>query len=449
MNGSDAFSPLRASVVDDGPTSHAPGAHTIIAIAEVDRFLTLRGRLGYARSSRLMTILSERLVAALPTATIGRIGRNSIEFVLSAPSRADADAALASAWQAARAPISIDGFDLTLALTIGAVDIGTSTLDDAAIDLAASILAEAQRTHQRFRLVAARDTIPQDVDDLTLLRDFPEAMRTGALRVHYQPKLRVRTGRIDAAEGLIRWEHPQRGCVPIEPFIRLLEETGAIGRLTEWVIGRAVMDSAALAQSGHDLTLWVNLSGRLLADDVFIARSLELVAGQDRKIGFEITETAVIGDPERAMANLAALTAAGLKIAIDDYGSGLSSLAYLKQLPAQELKIDRLFIKDLVDSHRDPLLVRSSIDLAHALDMEVTAEGVDDPMALALLTTMGCDLVQGYILAPALPLAELRLLLDDHARLTDLTAPRGAGAWLDVAARRGAQDVAAGPLVTP
>ena len=129
------------------------------------------------------------------------------------------------------------------------------------------------------------------------------------------------------------------------------------------------------------------------------------------------------------MANLAAFTAAGIKIAIDDYGSGLSSLAYLKQLPAQELKIDRLFIKELVESHRDPLLVRSSIDLAHALEMEVTAEGVDNPMTLALLRIMGCDLIQGYLVAPALPVPEFRRLLSNRTHLDALAAPAVPAGW--------------------
>lgn len=435
MDGSThPFAPLRGD--DPARASTAGRVRTVVALAEVDRFLTLRGRLGYARSNRLMALVGERVRAAAPGITVGRVGRSAIELVVSAGPQLDLDATLHAIWEAARRPITLDGLDLTLTLTIGAVDLGDGAITDAAVDLAASTLAEAQRAHQRVRVIDAADALSPVSNDLELLRDFPEAMRTGALQVHYQPKLRVRSNRIDAAEGLIRWRHPVSGPVAIEPFVRLLEETGGIRRLTEWVIARAVLDSALLAESGHDLTLWVNLSGPLLADDAFIARALELVAGSDCRIGFEITETAVIGDPERALANLAVVTAAGVKIAIDDYGSGLSSLAYLKQLPAQELKIDRLFIKELVDSHRDPLLVRSSIDLAHALDMEVTAEGVDDPMALALLTTMGCDLVQGYILSPALPLAELRHLLDDHARVDDLTAPRGRDAWIGAATRR-------------
>ena len=142
------------------------------------------------------------------------------------------------------------------------------------------------------------------------------------------------------------------------------------------------------------------------------------------RIGLEITETAVIQDPEAALANLRALADAGIRIAIDDYGSGLSSLSYLKQLPASELKIDQMFISGLIDSHRDPLLVRSSIDLAHALDMEVTAEGVDSPAALALLKVMGCDVIQGFLIAQPMRLGELRAFLDAReVRAPDAMSP--------------------------
>ena len=307
--------------------------------------------------------------------------------------------------------IAIDGLDFVLPMTIGAIDLGQAPIQDSSIDLAAAAVADAKRTHKHLIIVDAAPAPQEIVDDLQLLRQMPAAMASGDLEVYYQPKLRTRTNVIDSAEALIRWTHAEFGNVSIEPLIKLVEETGAIRRLTEWVIARAVLDRGTLEADGHDITIYVNLSGVLLPDAAFAERAMELISGSGGRIGFEITETAVIGDPERAMANLATFAKAGIKIAIDDYGSGLSSLAYLQQLPANELKIDRLFIKGLVESQRDPLLVRSSIDLAHALEMEVTAEGVENPMALALLRIMGCDLVQGYLISPAVPLKEFRQLL--------------------------------------
>src|SRR5206468_3433360 len=195
---------------------------------------------------------------------------------------------------------------------------------------------------------------------------------------------------------------------------------GEMRRLTELVIRQTIVEQASLAACGHSMTFNVNISARVLPDRDFAEWALATVSAASGPIGFEITETAMIADPEGALRNLHLFADAGIKIAIDDYGAGLSSLAYLKQLPAHELKIDRMFVSGLIDSHRDPLLVRSSIDLAHALDMEVTAEGVDDPMVLSLLRVMGCDLIQGYLISPPMAIEALELFLADDERLEQL-----------------------------
>ena len=186
----------------------------------------------------------------------------------------------------------------------------------------------------------------------------------------------------------------------------------------------SVADQARLARAGHDLLVYVNISGVLLPDADFATRALATLKRARGRIGFEVTETAVIQDPDGALANLRRFSEAGIRIAIDDYGSGLSSLSYLKQLPASELKIDRMFVSGLIDSHRDPLLVRSSIDLAHALDMEVTAEGVDDPLALSLLRVMGCDLIQGYLISPPLGVDAFERFLSTFDHREHLSVPR-------------------------
>jgi diguanylate cyclase len=376
-----------------------------------------------------MVLVADRVTAAHPGLSIGRVGRDSVEFAFIASDRPEAEAILRAVADQLARPLELDGLDLTLSATVAAANLGTGPIQDASVDQAAAALVEARRRHKPVLVTDATSEPVPGVDGLTLLREMPEAMRSGALQVHYQPKLRVRSNRIDAAEALIRWTHPTVGPVAIEPFIRLAEETGSIGRLTEWVIARAVLDRATMSAAGVELTIWVNLSGRLLADAVFTARALELIEGSGGGLGLEITETAVIDNPARAMANLADFARAGVRIAIDDYGSGLSSLAYLQQLPANELKIDRAFIKGLVTSHRDPLIVRSSIDLAHALEMEVTAEGVDDAMALALLKIMGCDMVQGYLISHPEPLPRLLGVIRDIERLDRLAAPDQIQAW--------------------
>ncbi|RYE98012.1 MAG: EAL domain-containing protein, partial [Oxalobacteraceae bacterium] len=219
---------------------------------------------------------------------------------------------------------------------------------------------------------------------------------------------------INSAEALIRWQHPTRGLILPGDFIMLAEEARQISALTLWTLDRVIEDQATLSADGHDITVFINISGQLLGDSAFVDDVCARINPSHPKIGFEITETSVIRDPQCAIANLKIFADAGIVIAIDDYGAGLSSLAYLKQLPASELKIDKLFVLQLTSSNRDPLIVRSTIDLAHALDMEVTAEGVETPAALALLSVMGCDMVQGYLISRPICIAEFRQFLRDE-----------------------------------
>jgi EAL domain-containing protein (putative c-di-GMP-specific phosphodiesterase class I) len=269
----------------------------------------------------------------------------------------------------------------------------------------------------------------------SLADDLHDAVTRNEFFLVHQPKMRARSGEVAAVETLVRWRHPTRGLIGPNDFIALAEEKGEMRRITEWVIRQAIVEQASLAACGHALTFNVNISARVLPDRDFAEWALATVSAASGPIGFEITETAMIADPEGALRNLHVFADAGIKIAIDDYGAGLSSLAYLKQLPAHELKIDRMFISGLSSSHRDPLLVRSTIDLAHALDMEVTAEGVDSPAALALLKVMGCDVIQGFLIAMPMALGDLRAFLDARE---DATPEASLGFnWLGRAGRVG------------
>jgi diguanylate cyclase len=263
-------------------------------------------------------------------------------------------------------------------------------------------------------LMANLDSAPRAKVIVDLASDLALAVPRDELFVVYQPKLHVRQRAVASAEALIRWQHPVLGLVMPDAFIELADAGGEMRVITLWILQRVIADQKWLAKKGHHLRIFINISGGLLTDRVFIDAACSLVEEADAEIGFEITETAVIRDPDLAIANLERCAAMGIIIAIDDYGSGLSSLSYLKRLPATELKIDKMFVTHLTSSHRDPLIVRSTIDLAHALDMEVTAEGVETPAALALLTVMGCEMVQGYLISPPLELAAFTTYLKDY-----------------------------------
>lgn len=253
--------------------------------------------------------------------------------------------------------------------------------------------------------------------NLSLMGEMRRALENGAIYLAHQPKYNFRTGCIDSAESLVRWRHPTRGNIAPDIFVPMAEETGHIRALTEWVLERAIIDQKALKDAGHAIKLAVNISARLLSDTDFAKRAAALARQAAHQICFEITETAVIDNPVAALENIELFAASGVHLAIDDYGSGLSSLAYLKQLPAHELKIDKLFVQNITSSQRDALLVRSTIDLAHGLGMNVTAEGVETPAAFALLASMNCDLAQGFLISRPASLEELIALLSDDRRL--------------------------------
>lgn len=259
-------------------------------------------------------------------------------------------------------------------------------------------------------------------DHARLLRgELDCALTNGEIYLVYQPKLCLRTGAYDGVEALIRWQHPNLGEVDRGSVITIAEESGQINALTLWVLGQAIADQDHLLKQGIDLSFHVNMSGKSLGNDAFIAEVCALIRTASGVIGFEITETAFIDNPQAALVNFHLLAAAGISLSIDDYGSGHSSLAYLKELPADELKIDKLFVSGMTSSNRDPLIVRSTIDLAHALGMRVVAEGVESHATLALLRVMGCDVAQGFFISPALRPAALETLLRDAAHLARLT----------------------------
>ena len=417
-----ANDPAGPPLLDAVSAAHAAAGKrpVFFAIVGLGRFGELRRQLGSELAGDILDEVCARLTRHVPDVRIGRVGRTQVEILFPAASETEAEALLERAWAELEQPLELDDQSIDIDVVIGYAQAHHG--DDSVIENAAMALARAQSGHAKIagysveerRAAAAR---------VQLMRDLHRALAGDELFLAYQPKFRCRTDGIDSVEALIRWNHPEHGLVPPDRFIGLAEETGAITELTRWVVQRAIVDQQALAARGHPLPVYVNLSGRLVADAAFTEWLLEQVRPLPRgAIGMEITETAIIEDPEHALANLQALADAGVPIAIDDYGAGLSSLAYLKQLPATELKIDRLFISGLTSEHRDPLLVRSTIDLAHALEMEVTAEGVEEATTLALLRTMGCDLIQGFFIARPMPLDQLEALLAEGVEVkTDVS----------------------------
>lgn len=381
-------------------------------ICEITNFTALRRRLGSVRGNELVYDLLRQIVDEGASVHASVISRCEIELSYTGDSL-DAVTNTASVLATAcKRPFDLADEMNQFDVVIGVAASPSSEIDYVHLVEQAEGALEEARAHYGL-LVRDLSLGAPAFDRLTLTRDLPGSIEREEMFLQYQPKVHVRKQEINSAEALVRWQHPTRGLILPGDFITLAEDSGYISALTIWTLNQVIHDQSTIIADGHNLTLFINISAQLLSDTAFVNAVCFRLQDCDARIGFEITETAVIRDPQVAIANLKLFAETGIIISIDDYGAGLSSLAYLKQLPARELKIDKQFILNLTSSNRDPLIVRSTIDLAHALDMEVTAEGVESPAALALLSVMGCDVVQGYLISRPISIDAFRQFLRD------------------------------------
>jgi EAL domain-containing protein (putative c-di-GMP-specific phosphodiesterase class I) len=273
-------------------------------------------------------------------------------------------------------------------------------------DVAMYLAKESRTGHARYDSV--RDHY--DAGKLALVAELRRAIEGGELVLHYQPKAWVRSGEVCAVEALVRWEHPQRGLVPPDAFLPVAEQTGLIEPLTRWVLRTALEQVRRWGDEFESLTMSVNISARNLgradfADTVLTA--LEAAGVPAHRLVLEITETALLADPETAAHVLSLVSAAGVRVSIDDFGQGHTSLGYLSTLPLHELKIDKSFVADLPVNSGHAAIVRSIVELGHNLGLQVVAEGVETDQIVDVLAAVGCDIAQGYLLARPMPPDEL------------------------------------------
>lgn len=243
-------------------------------------------------------------------------------------------------------------------------------------------------------------------ENLTMATDLKSAIQSNQLRLYLQPKINMRTKEGDAAEALVRWLHPEKGFIFPDQFIPFAEQTGLIQGITMWMLEEACRVHVALKREGIALTIAVNISTRDLIGSDFpekIATIFDKHGVTYDAVSLEITESSIMDDPVRAEATLHRLAQMGLKIAIDDFGTGYSSLGYLKRLPVQELKIDKSFVMNMANSENDTIIVRSTVDLGHNLNLKVVAEGIENIEVWNLLVNMGCDYGQGYMMGKPMP----------------------------------------------
>ena len=382
----------------------------VVAVLGVDRFDHVRGAIGYGPAAQVILQVGERLARLAPQAAVARLSADLLGLALPTHSLQRAEAAILDLLAELEQPIHVAGDAIDVALTIGLAALEADQDPGHAIERANIGFDQAR---QSKRKIAAFDALAygDPSSNLALMSGMLSGLRAGEMELHHQPKFDLRSRSSHATEGLVRWRHPVRGMLRPDLFIPMAEETGHIRALTDWVLDQAITDQAAMAKAGYAMDVSINISGRLLGDRDFADHVDQVIGRACGQFCFEITETAVIENPTVALEMLDRFRGAGIEISIDDFGSGLSSLAYLKQIGGHELKIDKSLITDVAESGRDALIVRSTIDLAHSLGMKVTAEGVEMANTFQLLAAMGCDSIQGYLIAKPQPLNELLMFL--------------------------------------
>jgi diguanylate cyclase (GGDEF)-like protein len=392
------------------------GAVTALMI-DLDRFKELNDTLGHHAGDDALIAVAHRLGGALgDDGTLSRLGGDEFAVVL-APGADERDglAVARRLLDALDEPLLLD--DLLLPVR---ASIGVAATDAARPGGREDLLRHADvamyhaKANRNGVEVYASERDDHSRERLALAAELQAAITDGELVLHFQPKACLRTGRILGAEALVRWDHPERGLVPPAEFVPLVERSGLGRLLTLEVIDQALRTERAWREDGLRVPVAVNTSAATLLDVRFPDDVAELLARWDAPegvLGLELTEETIMTDPERAQDVLARLSELGIDLSLDDFGTGYSSLSMLKRLPVRELKIDRSFITDVLDDAGDAAIVRSTVELAHNLDLRVVAEGVESEAAWNLLASWDCDVAQGYHLSPPLPDLDFRALL--------------------------------------
>ena len=387
------------------------GTQVAVIMLDLDRFKHVNDVLGIRAGDELLKVVAERLAQQMVRGDdlVARLGSDEFAVLLREADLVLADSVAQRIARSFDAPLPLDNHNIDMS-----AGIGYAGWPDHAPD-AEMLLGRAE-----VAMVAAkrRNHGPQPYDPvidaasaqtLSLLGELRRAVERNELRLFLQPKLALASGAVVGAESLLRWQHPTRGMVPPGDFIPFAEQTGVIRSLTRWVFEASAAQWLDLHKHGIALTLSVNLSTGDLLDQDLPRKFDEALARHGvpaEAFCLEITESAIMDDPQRALGTLNRLATMGFRLSIDDFGTGYSSLAYLKRLPVDELKIDRSFVMAMERDTDDAKIVRSTVDLAHNLGLTVVAEGVETARAWEMLRELDCDEAQGYHMGRPMPAGE-------------------------------------------
>jgi diguanylate cyclase (GGDEF)-like protein len=396
-----------------------------VAAIDLDRFSSINHSLGHAVGDGVLTEIAHRLEAAVPAPhTLARVGGDSFGLLVdSLSARLEAHRITSAMLAAMEQPFIVHGEEIRVRLSIGvSVCPDDARRGDDLLAHAEAALVSVKRQGGGRVLFFDPSMSDSMQERLALENDLRRALAAREFEIHFQPQVSMRTGRILSVEALVRWRHPQKGLIGPSSFIPLAEQTGLIMPLDAWVLKEACRQARSwVTEAGANLKVAVNLSAvEFRVPDILdtIVAAVTAAGLEPRALEVELTESALMIDPDGAAAALKMLRAMGVSIAIDDFGTGYSSLSYLRRLPIDKLKIDRSFIRDLTTSATDESIVRAIVALAHSVGLQVVAEGVETAEQLERIRALGCDQWQGYYCCPPQPAAELAARIANDATIS-------------------------------
>jgi diguanylate cyclase (GGDEF)-like protein len=382
------------------------GEHPMaMAIVDLDRFKDVNDTLGHHSGDQLLTEIARRLAAHMrPGDTVARLGGD--EFGLIIRALPDAESVLWRLLEVIDREVEVRGLPVSVQASIGFVSAPEDGTDVDELMQRADVAMYAAKAHHAGVKRYDSSLDHYDAASLALVSELRRGIDNDELTLHYQPQATPGDRAVRAIEALVRWRHPEHGLLMPDEFLPLAEQTDVIEKLTTWVVRTALAELKSFSHDQDDLRVAVNVSARTIGRPSFateVIAILEELGLPGNRLKIEVTETALMADPERAALVLSRLAQAGVGISLDDFGRGQTSLGYLSALPLDELKIDRGFVTGMLDNPTHAAIVRSILELGHNLGLRVVAEGVETEAVLEHLIDAGCDVVQGFLLGRPMP----------------------------------------------
>lgn len=393
----------------------------ILATASIERFEFIRDTIGTFAVNQLIQECAQRISATTQT-TVYRVSPDTFAWIV--PNRASdlVEVQVELIERSLRRAVNTSSGPVDVLITVGLERGKERCSATLRIEHALAAIGRARTVGKSVLWYEGADQT--NTRQLSMIGELRRGIEEGDVFLTYQPKLNLASGRISDAEALTRWQHPEEGFIPPDSFIPLAEATGVVRELTHFALETGLAACARWQSNDLSMRIAVNVSAADLASSGFVESVDRLLAKYEvsaASLAIEVTESAIIRSPEVAISVLGALRARGIRLAIDDYGTGQSTLTYLKELPVHELKIDKSFVTAMCTNRSDAIMVRSTIDLAHQLELKVVAEGVEDLATLNMLTSMGCDYAQGYFIGKPMTadaLSELATGIHDRVQLS-------------------------------